>query len=63
MPAGYAWKSGDYVWRTETPFTNATLSEAEYERIAQLCGFIQTNGSGFGICKSCRFGGFAAAQP
>ena len=48
---------------TETPFTNATLSEAEYQRITQLCGFIQTNGSGFGICKSCRFGGLAAAQP
>ncbi len=42
---------------TETPFTNATLSAAELVRISTLCGFIQTNGSTFGICKACRFGG------
>ncbi len=48
---------------TETPFTNATLSQAEYRRITTLCGFIQTNGSGFGICRSCRFGGLGAVQP
>jgi hypothetical protein len=47
---------------TETPFTNATLSGAELRRITTLCGFIQTNGSGFGICKSCRFGGLAATE-
>jgi hypothetical protein len=45
---------------TETPFTRATLSEAELNRMTTLCGFIQTNGSGFGICRSCRFGGLAA---
>jgi hypothetical protein len=38
------------------------LSEAEYERLTGLCGFIQTNGSGFGICRSCRFGGLAAVE-
>ena len=48
---------------TETAFTNSTLSEAEFSRITQLCGFIQTNGSGFGICKSCRFGGLGAVEP
>jgi hypothetical protein len=47
---------------TETAFTNATLSTAELARITTLCGFIQTNGSGFGICKSCRFGGLAATE-
>jgi hypothetical protein len=47
---------------TETPFTNSTLSEAEYERLTGLCGFIQTNGSGFGICRSCRFGGLSAVE-
>jgi len=47
---------------TETKFTNATLSEAEYARITTLCGFIQTNGSGFGICRSCRLGGLGATQ-
>jgi len=47
---------------TETPFTNATLSAAELVRISTLCGFIQTNGSGFGICRSCRLGGLGAAK-
>jgi len=47
---------------TETAFTNATLSAAELTRITTLCGFIQTNGSGFGICRSCRLGGLGATQ-
>ena len=47
---------------TETAFTNATLSEAEARRITTLCGFIQTNGSGFGVCRSCRFGGLGAVE-
>ena len=47
---------------TETAFTPATLSAAELARITGLCAFIQTNGSGFGICKSCRFGGLGAAK-
>jgi hypothetical protein len=45
---------------TETAFTPATLSNAELTRITQLCGFIQSNGSGFGICRSCRLGGLGA---
>jgi hypothetical protein len=45
---------------TETAFTPATLGTAEYTRITQLCGFIQSNGSGFGICRSCRLGGLGA---
>ncbi|MDQ2899327.1 MAG: hypothetical protein M3Y07_05935 [Acidobacteriota bacterium] len=47
---------------TETPFIPATLSEAERARITNLCGFIQVNGSGFGICKSCRLGGLGATN-
>jgi hypothetical protein len=45
---------------TETAFTPATLSASELTRVTSLCGFIQSNGSGFGICKSCRFGGLGA---
>ena len=41
---------------TETPFIPATLSAAELARISSLCGFIQANGSGYGICRSCRTG-------
>lgn len=42
---------------TETPFTPATLSAGELARISSQCGAIQTNGSGYGICRSCRLGG------
>jgi hypothetical protein len=48
------------VGLTETPFTPATLSATELTRITSLCGFIQSNGSGFGICRSCRLGGLGA---
>jgi hypothetical protein len=41
---------------TETAFTPATLGAAELTRISALCGFIQSNGSGFGICGSCQPG-------
>ena len=47
---------------TETAFTPSTLSAAELTRITTLCGFIQTNGSGFGICRSCRLGGLGATE-
>jgi len=46
---------------TENRFVPATLSTAEVNRITGLCGFIQSNGSGFGICKACRLGGLGAA--
>jgi len=46
----------------ETPFTPSTLSAAELTRITTLCGFIQINGSGFGICRSCRLGGLGNVQ-
>jgi hypothetical protein len=45
---------------TETAFTPSTLSAAEYSRITSLCGFIQTDGSGFGICGGCSTGGLGA---
>ena len=47
---------------TETAFTPATPGEAELVRIAALCGFIQGNGSGYGICRSCRSGGLGSAK-
>ena len=43
-------------------FTPATLSVAELTRATTLCGFIQANGSGFGICRSCRIGALGGAQ-
>jgi len=46
---------------TETPFSRGTIVPAELARMAQLCSFIRANGSGFGICKSCKVGGLGAA--
>jgi hypothetical protein len=61
-PSPYWWQppkvtttTNSYV--TETAFTPSTLSAAELTRMTTLCQNIQTNGSGFGICRSCREGG------
>jgi len=42
---------------TETSFKEKGLSAAELARVTSFCGFIQANGSGYGICRSCRLGG------
>ena len=47
---------------TETSFSQAGLSAGELARITSFCGFIQSNGSGFGICRSCRLGGLGAVS-
>ncbi len=47
---------------SETPFVAATLSGAELARITTLCSLIQSNGSGYGICKVCRLGGQGASK-
>lgn len=47
---------------TETAFSNKDLSPAELARVTSFCGFIQANGSGFGICRSCRLGGQGAVK-
>ncbi len=46
----------------ETPFVSATLSTVELTRITTLCGLIEADGSGYGICKSCRLGGQGASK-
>ena len=38
---------------TEVPFQQATISQAELARLAQVCAFAQQQGSNFGICNSC----------
>ena len=47
---------------TETEFTQSALSTPELARLTSFCGFIQANGSGFGICRSCRLGGQGAVK-
>src|SRR5271166_2400862 len=46
---------------TETAFTPATLSAAEYTHITSTCAFIQADGSKFGICAGCAAGGLGSA--
>jgi hypothetical protein len=46
---------------TETPFSIAELSVSELAKVTSYCAFIQNNGSGFGICNSCRAGGLGAS--
>ena len=47
---------------SETSFSKADLSPAELAHITSTCGFIQSNGSGFGICKGCAASGLGATS-
>jgi len=47
---------------TENVFQDAVLSVTELTKLTTYCGFIVANGTTFGICKSCRFGGLGGAQ-
>jgi hypothetical protein len=47
---------------TENAFTTSVLSASEFAKLTTYCGFIQANGSGFGICRSCALGGLGGAQ-
>ena len=53
--------AGTYA-TTETPFTPATLSGGELASITGRCAAIIGNGSGFGICSSCRAGALGAQK-
>lgn len=46
---------------TETAFSFADLTAAELTHIASTCGFIEGDGSGFGICAGCPSNGLGAA--
>ena len=47
---------------TETAFTPATLSAGEQARLAYTCGIVVNQGSGNGVCASCRLGGLGATR-
>jgi hypothetical protein len=47
---------------TETEFSDSALSAAELTHVTTFCGFIQANGSGFGICAGCSTGGLGASK-
>jgi len=47
---------------TEIPFSQATLTAAELGHITSFCGFIQADGSKFGICAGCPSNGLGASS-
>ena len=46
----------------ENPFQQSTLSATELQKLTSYCRFIETAGSGYGICASCRVGGLGATH-
>ncbi len=55
----HATPAGGYA-TTEAPFTGSTLSQGELNSIGGRCAAILGNGSGFGVCNSCRSGAVEA---
>jgi len=47
---------------TETRFLDVLPSDTELAKMTQLCGFIEANGSGYGICNSCKTGAAGARK-
>ncbi len=47
---------------TETEFSQAKLSDSELYKLTSFCGFIKADGSGYGICGSCKLGAAGAAK-
>jgi hypothetical protein len=45
----------------ETAFTPSTVNASELFKLQSFCSFAISNGSGFGICNSCRLGGLGAS--
>ncbi len=39
---------------SEISYISAGLSSQMQSRLTSLCGFVQANGSGYGLCRSCR---------
>ena len=44
------------------PFLNGGLSTTQLSGLTTLCNFTQANGTGYGICKSCRLGALGGAK-
>jgi hypothetical protein len=44
------------------PFINGGLSLSELNGLTAVCSFIQSNGSGYGICNSCALGALSGTK-
>jgi hypothetical protein len=44
------------------PFLGPTLGASELAALTSTCNFIQSDGSGFGLCKSCRAGALSGSK-
>jgi hypothetical protein len=47
------------------PFINASFSRAipdEFSALESVCQFVQTEGTGFGVCKSCALGALSGTK-
>jgi len=47
---------------TENDFQESHFGLPQFAHLTTFCGFINSNGSGFGICKTCRSGGLGGAK-
>ena len=47
---------------TENDFQESRFTISEFNHLTSFCGFINSNGSGFGICKTCRNGGLGGVK-
>jgi len=56
QPVGTAYNAVEHT------FVPSTLSAGEYASITGRCAAILGNGSGFGVCNSCRTGALGAAK-
>lgn len=61
MTTPHATPSGTYTM-TETPFASAPLSQDQFTKLTTYCGWIKSNGSGYGICNACKQGAAGVAR-
>ena len=47
---------------TENDFQESRFGLPQFQHLTTFCGFVNANGSGFGICKTCRTGGLEGAK-
>jgi hypothetical protein len=44
------------------PYLNGNLGAGEESDLASVCSFVQSEGTGFGVCNSCRLGALGGSK-